>query len=476
MTTKTATKPRPSARGEAPTKARLMMAAPELALAMRKALLVTPKNGTIPVLNMVRVDVIDGEATFTATDLERTLTFKAPARGEGSMLLPAAAIAKRFAEIAREVVFTIEGEKIAARTQQASYQFDTLPVSDFPTLKPGTPVASFSASTDKIGWAFQQCAPAMSDDPTRLYAHGVFITFDKFDGKKCVRFVALDGHRMTVCGLPEAKPLVAGTNLSTLKCIVPQLTVEAINRLIAALAPDANDDLPGTISVRQLSNVVIIEGPDFHLTSKMIDLSFPDYQRVMPEPTQDRAIVNAEYLLQTARRVAIAESSRGVTLQLDKAKGGIIVSVGSKKEVVTASHIECGAKSEPQRVSLEYLVDACELIGMENEQRIALAPSNPLLFTDPDTPDFIHVVMGMLSEPRTRKPASVNSVQQADPASPSTPAKTPSKKAPGAPGKPLAGAPGTIPARAPSKAPASPGKQAPRAPASKAPKQPQAAA
>ena len=122
-----------------------------------------------------------------------------------------------------------------------------------------------------------------------------------------LRCVATDGHRLARIDAPlpagaEAMPGV----------IVPRKTVGELRKLLD------DDDMQIAVSVSETK--VRFATPDITLTSKVIDGTFPDYTRVIPQGNTRRLEVDARDFAAAVDRVATvsSERSRAVKLSLDE--------------------------------------------------------------------------------------------------------------------------------------------------------------
>ena len=110
---------------------------------------------------------------------------------------------------------------------------------------------------------------AISTEETRYYLNGIYLHAAKSNGIAMLRAVATDGHRLAQVEspLPEGAAGMAGV-------IIPRKTIAEIRKLIDETAEDVQIALSDT-KIRFAFDGGV-------LTSKLIDGTFPDYQRVIP--------------------------------------------------------------------------------------------------------------------------------------------------------------------------------------------------
>lgn len=136
-------------------------------------------------------------------------------------------------------------------------------------------VADADADT-KFREALRKCVTMVSTEETRYYLNGAFL-HTSADGP---RAVATDGHRMTFW--PTGLPLPSG--------IIPRKALPLI-----ANRPDLRRVLADAVRMR-------FEWDDLTLETKLIDGTYPDYQRVIPT---EKTIVARAVIDQPALRRAV---------------------------------------------------------------------------------------------------------------------------------------------------------------------------
>jgi len=124
-----------------------------------------------------------------------------------------------------------------------------------------------------------------------------------------LRAVATDGHRLA---LAETEAPKGADKLKGV--IVPRKAVAEVRRLL--------DDAPEIITVEALDSQIVFRVGEAVLTSKLIDGSFPDYQRVIPKDNTRILTIDTKLFKDAVDRVATvsAERSRSVKLSISAGK------------------------------------------------------------------------------------------------------------------------------------------------------------
>ena len=199
-----------------------------------------------------------------------------------------------------------------------------------------------------------------------------------------LRAVATDGHRLAQAEipLPEGAETMPGI-------ILPKKAVGEIRKLI--------DGTDGKIKIIISNTKAKFIFPNSVLTTKLIDGSFPDYQRVIPKENLNKLVVlNLDFSKAIDRVSTVSmEKSRAVKLSLNKNLLSLNVNSHDLGNASEDLEIDYNYDNLDIGFNAKYLLDiASQIQGKEIE--ILLSDSaSPALITDPDQDGVIFVLMPM---------------------------------------------------------------------------------
>lgn len=310
---------------------------------------VESKN-TIPILATVRL-VADGtELQATATNLDIEITGSVPTDGSLACCVDAKLLAGIVSKAGGDVTLEHDGTTLTVKSGRSRFKLQTLPVEDFPDLTAGDFTATFDADLSSV---FAGVAFAVSTEETRYYLNGVYL--------EPTAATATDGHRLAhvATELPSFQPV-----------IVPSKTV--------ALWPK------GSANVSLSSTKIRVQTADVVLTSKLIDGSYPDYQRVIPTQNDKFVLADKAALQAAVARVSTVADQRGRAVKLEIAPGQVGLSVRGDAEATDS--VEVDYSGEPLEIGFNaaYLQEILANVPGETV-RIALNDAgSPTLFTGGD--------------------------------------------------------------------------------------------
>jgi DNA polymerase-3 subunit beta len=133
------------------------------------------------------------------------------------------------------------------------------------------------------------------------------------------------------------------------------------------------------------------------LTSKLIDGTFPDYARVIPQGNDKVLKVDRGEFASAVDRVSTISSERGRAVKLALSDGRMVLSVNNPDSGSATEElgVEYPADSLEIGFNAKYLLDvAAQLETGTAEFRFA-DPGSPTLIQDAETPNALYVLMPM---------------------------------------------------------------------------------
>ncbi len=259
-------------------------------------------RNTIPVLHNVLFVVEDGILTVTGTDLDIEASAIAPAAGALRTTLPSDKInlaAKSF-KPGKLTIVPVEGRNaVTVKQGRGVRTISTLPADDFPKRKALERAVSFDISSDALVGLLGACRTAQSTEETRYYLNGTYL---HVAGEKLVA-VATDGARLirAETDLPEGAAEMPGI-------IVPR---KAVGHLLGLLS-----HLTGQIRVETNADAIRLQLGPCTIISKLVDHTYPEYSRVIPDDGSRTVTVKREHFLAPVAAVASIVDAEGEKLKL----------------------------------------------------------------------------------------------------------------------------------------------------------------
>jgi DNA polymerase-3 subunit beta len=351
---------------------------------------VVERRTTIPILSNVKLEAEGGTLGLTATDLDLSVAEQAEAEVSraGATTAPAHTlydVVRKLPEGARVAIERGEGGELTLRSGRATFDLPCLPADEFPAMGDEGLEHGFAMPAAEVRKLIDRTRFAISTEETRYYLNGIFLHALE-DGRGCLRAVATDGHRLARVELPVPEGAAGMPAV-----IVPRKTVGEVRKLI----DDVDADAP--VEIRLSPARIRFKIGAAVLRSRLIDGTFPDYERVIPTGNDKLMVANAKELSEAIDRVATISTDRSRAVKLALADGRLTLSAVSPEAGRAVEELDVSYPSESLEIGFNarYMLDmSAQIEGDDIEVAIADAAS-PMLVRDPKDSSTLYVLMPM---------------------------------------------------------------------------------
>jgi DNA polymerase III subunit beta len=352
---------------------------------------VVERRNTIPILSNILLKAENGKLSLTATDLDLAINDQVDAdiSTEGATTAPAHLlhdIVRKLPDGSQvELDYNSSDSRISIRAGKSQFALSCLPMDDFPIMETGELPHNFSFSADELRRLIDKTRFAISTEETRYYLNGIYIHVAESDGLSVLRAVATDGHRLARVEMPL--PSNAG---SIPGVIIPRKAVMELRKLV--------DDKDGDVAVALSETKVSFSFDDAILTSKLIDGTFPDYERVIPSGNDKLLEVDGKVFADAVDRVATVSTEKTRAIKLSVAKDKVTLSAsGSENAGSATEEISAGYSSEGMEIGFnsKYLLDIANQIEGDNARFLLADSASPTIVKDGLDDSALYVLMPM---------------------------------------------------------------------------------
>ena len=227
---------------------------------------------------------------------------------------------------------------------------------------------------------------AISTEETRYYLNGIFLHAGEGADGPVLRAVATDGHRLA--RVEEPLPEGAGSMPGV---IVPRKTVAELRKLL----DEATGDVECALSDTRIQFTV----GSVQLTSKLIDGTFPEYERVIPQGNEKILRVGKKDFADAVSRVAAISNERSRPVKMSLARDLLVLSAASPEQGTASEELDGDRvkyESGPLEIGFQarYLNDITDQIGGEVEFLFSDGAA-PTVVRDAGDSSALYVLMPM---------------------------------------------------------------------------------
>lgn len=350
--------------------------------AVAKTERITTKKASLPVLECLLLEVKNNKLYVRATNLDIGVEITIPVKVEeaGRVAVPASILSQYLSNLPNDGSVELEHNEKTLRivSSTSNTEIKTREDDEFPSIPSVESGTETKLPTEKIVSGFQSVWYAASPSSMKPELSSVYM-FSK-DGS--LYFVATDSFRL-------AEKVLSDTGVEDLSVLIPHRNVAEIIRVISDIKEDA------VITVGE--NQVSIEAKDTYISSRLIDGSFPDYKKIIPEKSKVSVDVSVDEL---------SSSLRISDIFSDKFNQLTITTNSDKKRLeLTTSNTDIGENTTNIAADVEggdltiqfnhrYITDVFQSIST-NEIELNLSPDAPMVIKPKGDNSFQYLVMPM---------------------------------------------------------------------------------
>jgi DNA polymerase-3 subunit beta len=350
---------------------------------------VVERRNTIPILANVLIRVTAKDMSLIATDMEIEIneSIDAQISKTGAVTAPAHTlyeIVRKLPDGAEVEINAASANQLTLTSGRSNFKLGCLPVEDFPVMPDGDLKHTFRLSAADLRALIDRSRFAISTEETRYYLNGIYLHAAKNKKLDVLRAVATDGHRLARVEMPAPEGAVGIPGV-----ILPRKTVGEVRKLI--------DESDGEIEIALSETKVRFTFGGVVITSKLIDGTFPDYERVIPSGN--------DKMLQVDTRVFAAAVDRVATISSEKSRA-IKISVAPGHIVLTANSPEAGSATEELEAEYDgalldigfnagYLLDILRQVEGDGARFMLADAAAPAIIQDVSDASALYVLMPM---------------------------------------------------------------------------------
>ena len=348
-------------------------------------------KNTMPVLDNFLFRIEGNQLNITASDLETTLdtVINLDSVDEaGAVAVPAKFLIESLRDFAEQPLTFVANANNSIEISWAGGRFNIpgTPAEDYPA-KPSLDnvLTTLSLPANVLLDAISRTLYATADDELRPVMNGIF--FDL--GETTSSFVASDAHKLVSYTRSDIKADKAAN------FILPKKPANLLKNILGKMTD--------TITVELDAKNAVFTLPNYSLTCRLVEGTYPAYRSVIPKDNPFKLTVDRVDLMNCVRRVAVFSNQASNLIKLKVTENEIVVSAQdldfsvSAYERVTCQYsgdeIEIGFKSTFLTDILNNLTSSNVMIELADANRAGLIL--PLEKND-ESEDILTLLMPMM--------------------------------------------------------------------------------
>ena len=332
-------------------------------------------RSALPILQGLLCEVSGGTLTVTGTDTEITIqtSLEVEALEEGRTVVPAKLVAEAVRKLPPgAVAFSAKDGEVEITGNGPRFNLREFDANDYPEVGTGSAAGGVEMDGDDLTAALNQVGIAASSDDGRPTLTGVLFETESDH----LRLVATDSYRLAVRDVPGA----SGVDPT----LIPYRALKELGRAIGA----------DKISVKIGEREGTFGSPRGRMTARVIESSFPEYRRLLPDEYPNRLTINRDALLEAVGRASLVAEDH-IPVRLSLGSGGVELSVTRQDVGGETEYIEAAYDGEDMVIAFNtrYLTDGVAAMKSESLVLETINPLKPGLLTAADDASFRYLLM-----------------------------------------------------------------------------------
>jgi DNA polymerase-3 subunit beta len=351
---------------------------------------VVERRTTIPILSNVRLDGGGARLAVTATDMDLAVVENVAAEvgHHGVTTAPAHTlydIVRKLPDGAQvELETGDDGASLSLSSGQARFSLPCQPADEFPVMAEGDFSHNFALAAASLRRLIDKARFAISTEETRYYLNGIYLHAVTDSDAAGLRAVATDGHRLSRVdvALPDGAAGMPGI-------IVPRKAVSELRKLI--------DEFDGDVAISLSETKIRFAFDEVVLISKLIDGTFPDYNRVIPSDNTKLLEIEGERFSRAVDLVSTVSTEKTRSVKLALSKGQLVVSANSPDNASADEKLDVDYDADELQIGFNsrYLLDVTSQVDGDRIRFAMADAASPTLVYDTGDDDALYVLMPM---------------------------------------------------------------------------------
>ena len=257
--------------------------------------------------------------------------------------------------------------------------FSILPVGDFPVVESQEFEREVALPGRELANLIEKTSFAMASQDVRYYLNGILLEVSS----SRINVVATDGHRLAWSSCDIKTDFVED------QIIIPRKSALELQKLLNLY--------PENVNIAFNSNQLKVFSDEYVFISKLIEGSYPDYEKVFPKGAEQKLKADKSLVQTALNRAAVLsnEKYRGVKFILEKDNLKICANNPSKESAEEEVLVEYSGDSLEIGFNISYVQESLSVIPNNEVEFVFFGSENSCIIKNIDDESLIHVIMPM---------------------------------------------------------------------------------
>ena len=350
---------------------------------------IVDKKNSLPILSNILIEAKNNNLVLSSTDMDISIVEKlnCDILEDGSTTINS----QIFYDILRKLdddseieIISNDGKLLTLRANGSRFSLACLPKEDFPIIEKSNEGDIIKLNSKILFNLIDKTKFAISNEETRYFLNGLYFNIINQDNTSLVTLVGTDGHRLAKSSHPLENKVETLSGV-----IIPKKTIYELSKLLAEL----DDEIQIIINPSKI--IFLIK--DLVFISKLIDGSFPDYKRVIPEENNNTLEINREMLLSAVDRVSTVTNEKSPVIKFKLIKDLVNLNTANNENSTATEDLPVNYNGQEFEIGFnsKYIMD---IVNNLEDQIISINfkdSSSPITAQEKSNPNLVYVLMPM---------------------------------------------------------------------------------
>ena len=350
---------------------------------------IVDKKNSLPILSNILIEAKENQITLSSTDMDISIIEKIDCNvlEDGATTINSQIlydIVRKLDENSEIEIISNNGKLLTLRASGSRFSLACLPKEDYPIIDQDNSGASISMNSKVLFKLIDKTKFAISNEETRYFLNGLYFNINRENDSNVVTLVGTDGHRLAKFSynLESDVDEISGV-------IIPKKTIYELSKLLSEI-----DDI---VKILISSNKVIFFIGNIVFISKLIDGSFPDYKRVIPQNNNNILKINREILLSAVDRVSTIANEKSPVIKFKLLKNILNLNTVNSESSTASEDLNINYEGDEIEIGFnsKYIMDIVNNLE-DDEISINLKDNtSPIIALENSNTNLAYVLMPM---------------------------------------------------------------------------------
>ena len=364
-----------AAKAKAPVLMEVVVSRDALLAEVAAAQAISSQRTTIPILSNLLIEAHDGFLKISASNLEQTLTTKAPAtvKKAGVATVPARKLYDylKLLPPGDISIKLLDNDWIRIQAGRSNTKMVGMARDSYPTIPTIGSLPKVTISATTLRSLIGHTISAVSSEESRYTLTASLLLLEP----NKVSMVSTDGTRLALAEKDETLEGVTAPQ----KLLVPYKAMQDLASLLASTKSD-------TVEIAESDTTLYMVIGDREYTSRKKSGSFPNYAAVIPQSNTNRVILRTVDVERSVRRVAQFTDQKSSGVKLARGANALKISASTTESGESEDTIDAPYASDQILIKLnsDFILDFCKVVGSVGEVKLSFKDGKSAALLEPE--------------------------------------------------------------------------------------------